>query len=67
MTGGGEGLRVLGIDPGSRLTGWGVVEERGVGLRHVASGTIALGARGAPAARLARRIATALAREGTTR
>src|SRR6184192_3930566 len=30
------------------------VEERGVGLRHVASGTIALGARGAPAARLAR-------------
>src|SRR5207244_1367553 len=54
VTGGGEGLRVLGIDPGSRLTGWGVVEERGVGLRHVASGTIALGARGAPAARLAR-------------
>ena len=45
---------MLGIDPGSRLTGWGVVEERGVGLRHVASGTIALGARGAPAARLAR-------------
>jgi len=47
-------LRVLGIDPGSRLTGWGVVEEHGVGLRHVASGTIALGSRVAPAVRLAR-------------
>jgi len=46
-------LRVLGIDPGSRVTGWGVVEERGPGLRHVASGTIALGSRAALAARLA--------------
>jgi len=47
-------LRVLGIDPGSRLTGWGVVEERGLGLRHVASGTIALGSRATVAVRLAR-------------
>ena len=46
-------MRVLGIDPGSRVTGWGVVEERGPGLRHVASGTIALGSRAALAARLA--------------
>ena len=35
-------MRVLGIDPGSRLTGWGVVEARGSAMRHVASGTIAL-------------------------
>src|SRR5204863_10779 len=40
--GGGAGVRVLGIDPGSRLTGWGVVEARGGGFRHLASGTIAL-------------------------
>ena len=33
-------MRVLGIDPGSRLTGWGVVEARGGGFRHLASGTI---------------------------
>jgi crossover junction endodeoxyribonuclease RuvC len=35
-------VRVLGIDPGSRVTGWGVVEEDGSGFRHVASGAIAL-------------------------
>ncbi|HJQ83504.1 MAG TPA: crossover junction endodeoxyribonuclease RuvC [Candidatus Binatia bacterium] len=35
-------MRVLGIDPGSRLTGWGVVEARGLAFRHVASGTIDL-------------------------
>jgi crossover junction endodeoxyribonuclease RuvC len=35
-------VRVLGIDPGSRLTGWGVVEARGRSFHHVASGTIAL-------------------------
>src|SRR5439155_279540 len=40
--GGGAGVRVLGIDPGSRLTGWGVVETRGGGFRHVASGVIVL-------------------------
>jgi len=36
-------VRVLGIDPGSRVTGWGVVEEHGTRFRHVASGTIVLG------------------------
>jgi crossover junction endodeoxyribonuclease RuvC len=46
-------VRVLGIDPGSRVTGWGVVEERGPAFHHVASGTIILGA-GAVPARLAR-------------
>ena len=35
-------MRVLGIDPGSRLTGWGVVEARGGGFRHLASGTLVL-------------------------
>ena len=46
-------MRVLGIDPGSRLTGWGVVEARGGDFRHVASGTIRL----APAADLGARLA----------
>jgi crossover junction endodeoxyribonuclease RuvC len=31
---------VLGIDPGSHFTGWGVIEANGRVLRHVASGTI---------------------------
>jgi len=35
-------VRVLGIDPGSRLTGWGVVEVRRGAFHHVASGTIPL-------------------------
>lgn len=33
-------MRVLGIDPGSRVTGWGLVERSGRRLRYVASGTI---------------------------
>ena len=47
-------MRVLGIDPGSRLTGWGVVEADGAAFRHVASGTIALAPSDALGARLAR-------------
>lgn len=35
--------RVLGIDPGSRVTGWGVVERAGGELRVVAFGTFRLG------------------------
>ncbi len=31
-------MRVLGIDPGTRRTGWGVVEARGSRMVHVASG-----------------------------
>ena len=34
------GERVLGIDPGSRITGYGVVEKQGNRLIHVAHGTI---------------------------
>jgi crossover junction endodeoxyribonuclease RuvC len=36
-------LRVLGIDPGSRFMGYGVVEEAGGRLRHVAHGVIRAG------------------------
>ncbi len=36
-------MRILGIDPGSRFCGFGVVEEAGAGrFRHVAHGVIAL-------------------------
>ena len=45
--------RVLGIDPGSRVTGWGVVERRAGQLRLVAHGTLRLG-EDAAAARLGR-------------
>ena len=33
-------MRILGIDPGLRITGFGVVEVDGPALRYVASGTI---------------------------
>ncbi len=33
-------LRVLGVDPGTRLMGWGVVEGRGQRLRAVAAGVL---------------------------
>ena len=46
-------MRALGIDPGTRVAGWGVVETAGGRFRHVASGTIALSARASTAARLA--------------
>jgi len=36
-------LRVLGIDPGSRFMGYGVVEERDGKLEHVAHGVIRAG------------------------
>ncbi|MFL5281270.1 MAG: crossover junction endodeoxyribonuclease RuvC [Rhodopila sp.] len=34
-------VRVLGIDPGLRFTGWGVIESEGSRLRHIADGVIA--------------------------
>ena len=34
-------MRLLGIDPGLRCTGWGVIEVDGNRLRHVADGVIA--------------------------
>ena len=33
--------RLLGVDPGLRFTGWGVIEVDGNRLRHVADGVIA--------------------------
>lgn len=32
--------RVLGIDPGSRITGFGLIDETATGLRYIASGCI---------------------------
>src|SRR5438552_590569 len=34
------GMRVLGIDPGTAVTGWGVVEGRPGAFRHLAHGTV---------------------------
>ena len=36
-------VRVLGIDPGSRFTGWGVIDGDGRRSVHVASGVLRLG------------------------
>ncbi|WP_102957582.1 crossover junction endodeoxyribonuclease RuvC [Mangrovicella endophytica] len=33
-------IRIVGIDPGLRRTGWGIVETLGNSLRFVASGTV---------------------------
>jgi crossover junction endodeoxyribonuclease RuvC len=33
-------IRIIGIDPGLRRTGWGIVESIGNSLRFIASGTI---------------------------
>ncbi len=34
-------MRVLGLDPGLRLTGWGIIDSEGSRLSHVANGRIA--------------------------
>ena len=31
-------MRVMGVDPGLRTTGWGVIEQTGGRIRHVANG-----------------------------
>lgn len=36
----GEWTRILGIDPGSRVTGYGVLDSNGTATRYVASGCI---------------------------
>ncbi len=36
----GNSIRIIGIDPGLRRTGWGVIESDGVRLVYVASGHI---------------------------
>ena len=37
----GNAIRILGLDPGLRRTGWGVVEVEGSRLSHIAHGVIA--------------------------
>jgi crossover junction endodeoxyribonuclease RuvC len=43
---------ILGIDPGLRTTGFGVIEKHGQRLRYIASGTIKTGTEGALPPRL---------------
>ena len=45
-------MRILGIDPGLRVTGYGVIERSGPGLTYIASGTIRIPAGGALPERL---------------
>ncbi|MDH3594153.1 MAG: crossover junction endodeoxyribonuclease RuvC [Rhodospirillales bacterium] len=33
-------MRVIGLDPGLRRTGWGVIDSEGTRLRHVANGVV---------------------------
>lgn len=47
-------MRVLGFDPGTATTGWGVVEGRGNRLTHVAHGIVSTPAKTHFAARLHR-------------
>jgi crossover junction endodeoxyribonuclease RuvC len=45
-------MRLIGLDPGLRLTGWGVIEVDGNRLRHVAHGVVKVAAAGTLAERL---------------
>ena len=47
-------MRIIGIDPGSRATGYGVVDLEGQDLLHVAHGVIRVPSSMAQAARLAK-------------
>jgi len=33
-------VRIIGVDPGSRYTGYGIIEKSGTDLQHIASGRI---------------------------
>ncbi len=48
----GTSIRIIGIDPGLRRTGWGVIESDGVRLIYVASGHITSDPKGELAWRL---------------
>ena len=50
-------MRALGIDPGSRVTGWAVVERTGGAFRHVDNGLVRLRASAPIAERLAQLLA----------
>lgn len=45
-------MRILGLDPGLRHTGWGIVDARDNRLTFVASGTVSTDAKATTAARL---------------
>ena len=45
-------MRLIGLDPGLRLTGWGVIDVEGNRLRHVAHGVIKVSVEGSLAERL---------------
>jgi crossover junction endodeoxyribonuclease RuvC len=45
-------MRLIGLDPGLRLTGWGVIEVDGNRLRHVAHGVVKVAPDGTLAERL---------------
>ncbi len=45
-------LRIIGIDPGLRRTGWGVVDVNGNTMHYVASGVLKIGTDGQLPARL---------------
>ena len=40
FTEGRTGVRIIGIDPGLRRTGWGVIDSDGVRLAFVACGSV---------------------------
>src|SRR5499427_10207149 len=44
----GPALRILGIDPGLRITGFGIIEKNGASLAYIASGCIKSGEAGLP-------------------
>lgn len=45
-------MRLIGLDPGLRLTGWGVIDVEGNRLRHVAHGVVKVPVAGTLAERL---------------
>ncbi len=47
-----DAIRILGIDPGLRNTGWGVIEQAGSRLSHIANGVIRIDPNLSLAARL---------------
>lgn len=49
-----EVIRILGVDPGARATGWAVIDRRGARLTFVAAGVVRAGAKSTKPARLAR-------------
>lgn len=48
-----DSVRLIGLDPGLRCTGWGVIDASGNRLRHVANGSVRSDDRASLAERLA--------------